>query len=161
MDRTKFLATFGSVFEHSEWVAEAVYDSGDMSSDSSAMAECFESVFLASDPALQLATLRAHPQLASALAVSHAMTTDSVSEQTGAGLDQCSETEFAEFKQLNADYINRFGFPFIIAVKGRSRHEILGVFGERLENTRQVELQAALHEVCRIARFRIEDIVDA
>lgn len=161
MDRTKFLATYGGVVEHSEWVAAAVYDSGNISNDSSVMAESFESVFLASDPGQQLATLRAHPQLACGLAVPHAMTTDSVGEQSGAGLDQCSETEFAEFKQLNTAYIDRFGFPFIIAVKGRSRHDILRVFGERLENTRPVELQTALREVCRIARFRIEDILDA
>lgn len=161
MNRTEFLATFGGVFEHSEWVAEAVYVSGDMSSDSSSLAECFESVFMASDPALQLSTLRAHPQLASALAAPHAMTADSVSEQSGAGLDQCSDTEFAEFRQMNADYTDRFGFPFIIAVKGRSRREILRVFRERLHNEPHVELQTALREVCRIARFRIEDIVDA
>ena len=158
MDRTTFLATFGGVFEHSPWVAEAVYESNDVLRDNRSLTERFEELFLAADAALQLATLRAHPQLACALAETDSLTFDSISEQTGAGLDRCSEVEFAAFRQLNTDYSDKFGSPFVIAVKGRTRQDILRIFRERLDNEPQAELQTALREVCRIARFRIEDI---
>jgi 2-oxo-4-hydroxy-4-carboxy-5-ureidoimidazoline decarboxylase len=161
MDRTTFLATFGGVFEHSGWVAQAVYDSGEMLNNGKPMDECFERVFLGADPVLQLTTLRAHPKLACALIEPDALTSDSVSEQTGAGLDRCSESEFAEFRLLNASYYDKFGFPFVIAVKGRTRQDILNNFRERMNNDPQAELQTALREVCRIARFRIEEILDA
>lgn len=160
MDRTTFLSTFGGVFEHSGWVAVAVYDNGDMLGDGTSIDVCFEKAFLGSDPALQLATLRAHPQLACALGEPDALTSDSVSEQTGAGLDRCSESEFAEFRQLNATYSHKFGFPFVVAVKGRTRQDILRNFRERLDNDPQTELQTALREVCRIARFRIGEILN-
>lgn len=161
MDRRTFLTAYGGVFEHSPWVAEAVYESNDVLDDNNCLGESFEGEFLAADSALQLATLRAHPQLACALAEADSLTPDSVNEQTGAGLDQCSEAEFAAFRQLNADYSDKFGFPFVIAVKGRTRQEILHNFRERLHNEPQAELRTALREVCQIARFRIEDISDA
>jgi 2-oxo-4-hydroxy-4-carboxy-5-ureidoimidazoline decarboxylase len=161
MGKTAFLARFGAVFEHSPWVAEAVYDTHDESlNDAETLAAHFESVFLASDPPPQLATLRAHPQLACALAAPDELTADSVSEQSGAGLDLCSVAELAEFSRLNAAYTEKFGFPFIIAVKGRTRQEILRNFRERLDKDLQTEYQAALRQTCQIARFRIMDIIN-
>ena len=160
MDLMAFKEKFGAVFEHSPWVAEAVFESGgSLLRDAESLAERFESVFLASDPVLQLETLRAHPQLACTLAGQNDLTADSISEQTGAGLDRCSTSEFEEFKRLNADYMEKFGFPFIIAVRGLKRSQILDVFHKRLKNDPQAEYQAALHQTCRIARMRIEDIV--
>ena len=156
-----FKEKFGTVFEHSPWVAEAVFESGgSLLNDAESLGELFESIFLASDPVLQLETLRAHPQLACALAEKDDLTADSISEQTGAGLDRCSESEFKAFSRLNAEYTERFGFPFIIAVRGLTRGEILEVFRKRLKNSPQTEFQAALQQTCRIARMRIEDIVD-
>jgi len=161
MDKTAFVAKLGAVFEHSAWVAEAVCENTDsLLDDADALCVKFESVFLASDPALQLATLRAHPQLACALAAPDELTHDSISEQSGAGLDQCSPAELAEFTRLNTDYDEKFGFPFIIAVKGRTRQQILEVFRERLDNDVQLEFQTALQQTCKIARFRIMDIID-
>jgi len=161
MDRPTFLAKFGAVFEHSPWVAEAVYDShGELLNDAQALTAQFESVFLASDPSRQLATLRAHPQLACALATPGELTPDSINEQSDAGLDQCTANEFTEFNQLNTNYNNKFGFPFIIAVKGRNRQDILRVFRERLNNELQAEFQTALRQTCQIARFRITDIIN-
>jgi OHCU decarboxylase len=160
MDLMAFKEKFGAVFEHSPWVAEAVFESGgSLLQDAESLAERFESVFLASDPALQLETLRAHPQLACALAGQNNLTADSINEQTGAGLDRCSTSEFEEFKRLNTDYMKKFGFPFIIAVRGLKRSQILDVFYRRLKNDPKTEYQAALHHTCRIARMRIEDIV--
>ena len=116
MGKTAFVARFGAVFEHSPWVAEAVYDTHDeLLKDAETLAAYFESVFLASNPSRQLATLGAHPQLACALAAPDELTADSVTEQSGAGLDRCSVAELAEFSRLNAAYSEKFGFPFIIA----------------------------------------------
>jgi len=163
MNKTTFLAKFGAVFEHSPWVAEAVFDADadSLPDEAESLSKRFKSVFLESAPALQLATLRAHPQLACALADPVDLTAESVSEQTGAGLDQCSELELAEFARLNAAYMEKFGFPFIIAVRGRDRYKILNLFRMRLKNDAVLEYQTALLQVCQIARFRIRDVLNA
>ena len=161
MDKADFLAKFAGVFEHSPWVAEAVYKKkGDKTGDADALAAQFESEFLASERSRQLTTLRAHPQLACALAEPDELTTDSMTEQSGAGLDRCSAAEFTEFARLNTEYNEKFGFPFIIAVKGRTRQEILDAFHRRLANDMQVEFQTALQQTCQIARFRIMDALN-
>ena len=165
MDQTTFRETFGSVFEHSPWVAEAVFETGVdqllSDPDIDSLGQRFKSVFIESAPELQLATLRAHPQLSCALAEPAELSPDSVHEQTGAGLDQCSEAEFGEFSRLNAAYSEKFGFPFIIAVRGRERQKILNLFRMRLKNDAVLEYQTALLQVCQIARFRIGDILNA
>lgn len=163
MNKTTFSTKFASVFELSPWVAEAVFETGITSllTDSEALSARFGSVFIESAPDLQLATLRAHPRLACALADPVELTADSVSEQTGAGLDQCSEVEFGEFGRLNDAYYAKFGFPFIIAVRGRDRLKILNLFRLRIKNDAVLEYQTALRQVCQIARFRIGDILSA
>lgn len=163
MNKTTFLAKFGAVYESSPWVAEAVFDRGSDSlpDDAESLCDHFKSVFLESAPELQLATLRAHPQLVCALAEPVDLTEESVSEQTGAGLDQCSDAELAEFARLNAAYMEKFGFPFIVAVRGRDRYKILNLFRMRLQNDAVLEYQTALLQVCQIARFRILDILNA
>jgi len=163
MDKASFKEKFGAVVERSPWMAEAVYETGieDLLTDAKKLGARFKSVFLAASPDLQLATLRAHPQLACGLADPVELTTDSVSEQKGAGLDQCSAAELAEFSRLNAAYIEKFGFPMIIAVRGRDRHKILRLFRMRLQNDAVLEYQTALRQVCQIARLRIGDILDA
>lgn len=163
MSKTAFQKKFGGVFEHSAWVADAVYDTGadQLVEDPGALCDRFASVFMESAPELQLQTMRAHPQLVCALAEPQELTADSVSEQAGAGLDQCTEAELAEFARLNAAYSEKFGYPFIIAVKGRDRHQILGLFRMRLMNDAVLEYRSALYQVCQIARFRIGDILHA
>jgi 2-oxo-4-hydroxy-4-carboxy-5-ureidoimidazoline decarboxylase len=163
MNKTTFLAKFGTVYEHSPWVAEAVFDAGagSLPDDAESLGDHFKSVFLESAPELQLATLRAHAQLACALADPVDLTMESISEQVGAGLDQCSDVELAEFARLNAAYVEKFGFPFIIAVRGRDRYKILNLFRMRLKNDAVLEYQTALLQVCQIARFRIRDILSA
>jgi len=161
MNKAAFVAKFHTVFEHSPWVAESVFEkTKGQAIDAEALVMQFETAFLESDPALQLETLRAHPQLSCALAAPDQVTRDSMNEQSGAGLDQCSVAELAEFSRLNTGYNEKFGFPFIIAVKGRSRYEILNVFRQRIENDPQQEFQNALKETRRIARFRIMDIIN-
>jgi len=163
MNKATFRKIFATVFEHSPWVADAVYDTGvdQLLEDVELLCERFASVFLESEPEHQLATLRAHPQLVCALADPREMTDDSVSEQAAAGLDQCSAAELAEFERLNDAYSKKFGYPFIIAVKGRERQQILGMFRMRLGNDAVLEYQTALYQVCQIARFRIGDILNA
>ncbi|MCP4045497.1 MAG: 2-oxo-4-hydroxy-4-carboxy-5-ureidoimidazoline decarboxylase [Gammaproteobacteria bacterium] len=162
MNRTTFLAKFGAVYEHSPWVAEAVFDAAadSLPDEAESLGERFKSVFMEADPELQLATLQSHPQLVCALAEPVDLTIESVSEQTGAGLDQCSDAELAEFSRLNAAYMEKFGFPFIIAVRGRDRYKILNLFRMRLQNDAVLEYQTALLQVCQIASFRIRDILD-
>ena len=164
MKKSDFRDKFGSVFEHSAWVADAVFENNvDMTSadtDADLLLNCFVSAFMAASRDLQLATLRAHPQLACSLDEREYLTADSVLEQTGAGLDMCTEIEFAEFERLNADYSEKFGFPFIVAVKGRGRLQILNIFRLRLKNDAVLEFQSALYQVCQIAKFRIKDILN-
>lgn len=154
---------FGAVFEHSPWVAESVFDkcAGSMPADADALGEQFRSAFLGAAPELQLASLRAHPRLACALADPADLTTESANEQAGAGLDQCTQAELAEFGRLNSAYLEKFGYPFIVAVRGRDRHSILSLLRMRLQNDAVLEYQAALRQVCQIATFRIGDIMNA
>jgi len=163
MHKAAFRNKFATVFEHSAWVADAVYDTGidKLLEDADSLSERFASVFMASSPERQLTTLRAHPELACALSDPDQLTPDSALEQAGAGLDQCSEAELAEFRRLNDSYSEKFGYPFIIAVKGRDRHQVLGLFRMRLKNDAVMEYQTALYQVCQIARFRIGDILNS
>jgi 2-oxo-4-hydroxy-4-carboxy-5-ureidoimidazoline decarboxylase len=105
----------------------------------------------------QLELLRAHPDLAGRLAVAGALTPHSTSEQAGAGLDKCTAEEFARFTRLNDAYKAKFGFPFIMAVKGCARGEILAAFERRLNQDAASEFRTALDEVNRIALFRLQE----
>ena len=108
---------------------------------------------------LQMALIRAHPQLAGKAAIRGELTESSTNEQRGAGLDQCSPEEFAEITQLNADYDARFGFPFILAVKGHTRSSILANMRARIGHDRDAEITEALKQIERIARFRLEALL--
>lgn len=155
LDRAAFLARYGGVYEHSPWIAEAVWDRGAVSDEAEALARAMADEVEAAHPAAQLALLRAHPDLAGKLALRGALTPESGSEQAGAGLDRCSPEEFAEFQRLNAAYQARFGFPFILAVKGYDRGGILDAFRRRVENDPDIEFRTALDQVHRIARLRL------
>jgi len=158
LTRDAFIARFGPVYEASPWVAEAVWPAaarGELD-DREALAQAMRETVDDGPRERRLALIRAHPQLA----VAGAMADASVKEQRGAGLDQCSPDELAAFRELNAAYSARFGHPFIVAVKGLSRAEILAAFAERLENDPQVEFATALAQIHRIAGFRLEALFD-
>ena len=104
----------------------------------------------------QLALLRAHPDLGARARMSHA----SIDEQAGVGLDQLTQTEFDELHRRNSEYKQKFGFPFLYAVKGSTKHEILAALANRLGSSRDAEFAEALKQVTRIAGFRIEDLID-
>lgn len=151
-----FVAGFGDVAEHSPWVAERAAAKRPYASRD-AMIAAFEAALATAEPAAQLALIRAHPDLATRAR----LTDDSTREQKGAGLDSLSEEEFARFTALNTRYKERFGFPFIFAVKGAGKQQILASFEQRVNNSAEAEFAMALTQVLRIFRFRIEDRVSS
>lgn len=160
LDRAAFLALYGAVYEHSPWIAEAVFDAGleAVHDGPDGLHAAMRVIVDAAPHERQLALLRAHPDLAGRLAVRGEVTAHSTSEQAGAGLDKCIPEEFAKFTRLNDAYKAKFGFPFVMAVKGRQRGEILAAFEHRLGNDAATELRTALDEVHKIARFRLDDL---
>ena len=160
LDREGFLARYGGVYEHSPWIAGAVWDAGAVPNDVETLAGAMAAQVEAAGLAAQLALLRAHPDLAGKLALRGELTAESTSEQAGAGLDRCSAGEFEEFQRLNDTYQARFGFPFILAVKGHDRAAILEAFRRRAANGRTTELREALDQVHRIARNRLQALAE-
>jgi 2-oxo-4-hydroxy-4-carboxy-5-ureidoimidazoline decarboxylase len=153
LSREAFVARFGPVYEASPWVAEAVWSAArrGVLDDRQALAQAMRDAVDAAPHDRQLALIRAHPQLA----VASDMAPASVREQRGAGLDRCSPEELAAFQRLNAAYLARFAHPFIIAVAGLSRDDILAAFAARLGNDAETEFTTALAEIHRIAGFRL------
>ena len=160
LDRAAFVTTFGRVYEQSPWIAEALFTAGVTPDHDSldGLATALRSIVEGGGATRQMTLLRAHPDLAGKLAVAGALTDESRGEQAGAGLDQCSPTEFQRFQELNAAYTQRFGFPFILAVKGKSRAEILAAFEARINNAPATEFRTALDQVHRIAYLRLRDL---
>ena len=158
--RVDFIHRFGGVYEHSPWIAEQLFDEGLTAAFDAPgpLIDGLAEVVARAGPEPQLALLRAHPDLAGKLAVSGDLTEASSSEQAGAGLDRCSPEEFRAFQELNDAYQKKFGFPFIVAVRGLNRQEILERFRARVQNEWDIEFDEALVQVHRIARLRIEQI---
>ncbi|MDQ7729576.1 2-oxo-4-hydroxy-4-carboxy-5-ureidoimidazoline decarboxylase [Halomonas sp. SpR8] len=152
-----FLIHYGDIFEHSPWVAETAWKQGltAQHDDADVLADCMGAVLWNADINEQIAVIRAHPDLAGKAALAGDLTHDSSREQAGAGLDQCTAAEFERFQQMNLAYQNKFGFPFVIAVKGLDRHAILYAFEKRLENDAATERQTAIEQIIQIARFRL------
>ncbi len=156
MDTRDFVSRYAGIYEHSPWVAERVapYVVEDDDADTLAkmMADCVDNAA----PELQLELIRAHPDLAGKAQLAGELTKDSTLEQASAGLDHCSPEEYERFQALNAAYREKFGFPFVMAVRGSDRHEILEAFEARLENDHDLEFETALIEIHKIARLRLD-----
>lgn len=159
MDRDAFVARFGPVFEHSPWIAEEAWDAGLRPDTAEGLHAALVAVLRDAPRERQLALLNAHPDLAGKLAVRGALTADSTAEQASAGLDRCTPEELARFTELNDAYKAKFAFPFILAVKGRTRAEILEAFERRIHNTPEEEFATALGQVERIALLRLKDLL--
>lgn len=155
MDQTAFTGVLGFIYEHSPWVAEKAWNSRPFFSVSQ-LHETMVNVVEEAEMDEKLNLLRAHPDLASRVE----MTSESVNEQKGVGLDQLSQEENAEFLSLNQAYTKKFEFPFIMAVRGQNKQLIRLAMQERIENTRLAELEMALQEVHKIARFRLDDLIN-
>lgn len=160
MNRDEFIEVFGGVYEHSPFVAETVFEVGFGASSNQELVDNMKAVVESLGVEDKLSLLRAHPDLAGKLAVGEELTQSSQNEQAGAGLDQCSEEEYAEFQALNQAYVEKFGFPFILAVSGWKRADILQTFKERINNTIEDEFNTAMEQVHKIAKIRMEKIFE-
>jgi len=154
LDTASFVAAVGWVFEHSPWVAERASHSRPFPSLDALHAAMTEQVERATF-AEKLALLQAHPDLGARARLSQAST----AEQAGAGLDSLTPGEFEQLHRLNAAYRKRFGFPFLLAVKGSTKHDILQSLQARMEASPEDEYREALRQVYRIARFRLEGLI--
>ncbi len=154
LTQVQFVEAVGWVFEHSPWVAERAWRKRPFISFDDLSTRMIQEVQAAS-PDEQFALLQAHPDLGTRAKVS----TSSAAEQSGAGLDQLSQEEYEDLLRLNREYRNKFGFPFLFAVKGSDKAAILEALKRRLKSTPEQEFQVALGHVFRIARFRLEDTI--
>ena len=159
MSETTFVEQFGGVYEHSPWVAQKAFADG-LPLGVEPLTTTLRAIIEAAGEPAQLTLLLAHPDLAGKLAKTGALTVESTSEQAGAGLDECTAAEFVEFTALNNTYKAKFGFPYILAVKGRHRVEILDNFRSRVDNSPAKEFREALDQVHQIARLRLRAMCD-
>lgn len=150
-DRDTFVATYGRLFEHSPWVAEDAYAKGPFADDDEVYAALRDAMYEAPRER-QLALIRAHPDLAGKVA----MTSESRSEQAGAGLDRLTPEEYEAFMRANTAYRERFGIPFVICVGEHDKASILAAAQQRASNDTETEIATALREVAKIARLRLE-----
>lgn len=163
MSEDAFVARFGGVYERSPWVARQAWQQGLGAAQNSVegLATVFAHIVDTADPEVQHALILAHPDLGGRAAVRGELSAESAREQAGAGLDQCTPEEFERLQQLNSAYREKFGFPFIMAVKGRQRREILAAMARRLDNNAACERRQALAEIHKIARLRLRELARA
>ncbi|MGE3642980.1 MAG: allantoinase PuuE [Beijerinckiaceae bacterium] len=161
LDRDAFVTRFGGIFEHSPWIAERAFTSelGPAHNTAAGLHNAMARQFRLASGEERLGVLRAHPDLAGKLAAAKRLTPESTAEQAGAGLDALTDAERARFTELNDAYQTKFGFPFIIAVKGKTKADILAAFEQRIGNGRDAEFETACRQVERIALLRLKDIL--
>ena len=155
LSKSEFIKVFANIFENARWIAEELHNQkpfDNFEELSSKMLNIFETA----TKEKQLKILNAHPDLASKTKI-NLLTPDSLKEQTNAGLDQCTEEEFDEFKKLNDSY-KKFGFPFILAVGGKTKNEILNNFRKRISSNPEIEFKEAIKQVKQIAILRLRNL---
>ena len=154
LNKSDFLTIFGNVFEKSEWISEKVFDLRPFKNFEDLFSKII-GIYENSDKKIILKILNSHPELA----VEKKLTMNSNNEQKNANLNECTNDEYNEFKKLNIEYKKKFDFPFIIAVKGKNKDEILDYFRERIKNSLDEEFLEAKKQVKKIATFRLEEII--
>ena len=154
LNKSDFLSIFGNVFEKNEWIAEKTFDFGPFKNFEELFFKMIE-IFEKAQKISHLKIINSHPELV----VEKKLTNESKKEQSDANLNQCSDEEFKEFKKLNEEYKKKFGFPFVIAVKGKNRKEILDNFKKRISNNIDIEFKEAKDQVKKIATFRLNEII--
>ena len=155
LSENDFIGTFGNIFEKTNWIANKAFNSKPYKNFDDFISTIIE-IYENSSKEECLKIFNAHPELA----VEKKLTEDSHKEQSGANLNRCNNEEFSEFKNLNIEYRNKFGFPFIIAVKGKNKNEILNNFRRRIKNENNLEFNEAKEQVKKIATFRINEIIN-
>jgi urate oxidase len=160
LDDQAFAAAFAGVLEHSPQYAQ--YAAGQRPfADAEAVAAAFAAAVQQDSPAAQLSLIRAHPDLAGKAALAGDLTAESAREQASAGLDRLTPAEYAEFQELNSAYHEKFGLPYVVCVREHTKDSIFEGARRRLSNSPEQERAAALHEIARIARLRILDLVQS
>jgi len=154
----QFVRRYGGIYENSAWVAEETYATAADVSDAGHLARVFASCVDEAAHERKLTLIRAHPDLAGKAAIAGDLTEESTDEQSSAGINQCTPEEYAQFQLLNAQYREKFGFPFVMAVRNSNRGDILRAFAQRLENDDETEFATAIDEIHKIARLRLEAI---
>lgn len=152
-NKTAFIATYGHIFENSPWIVERSFAYGPFANQA-VLYEVFCNVLNAATMDEKLALIRAHPELGAKIALTEAST----SEQKGAGLKSLTTAEFQQITTLNAVYRTKFGFPFIICVRGNTKDSILAAYEARLGNDKAAEYETALAEITKIARLRLSEM---
>ena len=153
--QSEFIKVFANIFENARWIAEELYNQKPFD-DFEELSSKTLNIFETATKEKQLKILNDHPDLGNKAKIT-SLTTDSFKEQTDAGLDQCTKEEFDEFKKLNDAY-KKFGFPFILAVKGKNKIEILNNFKKRVDSEPQIEFNEAVEQVKKIASLRLKDL---
>jgi len=163
LDCAQFVAQYGGLYEHSPWIAEAAWPMLDGQPEVTVeeLRGTLKGVVNNASTEKKLALLRAHPELAGKAATEGTLTADSTDEQASARLDLCSTAEFNRFHELNAAYNEKFDFPFILAVRNRTRTEVLQAFETRLHNLVDDEFTTALEQVHQIANLRLQAMHDS
>lgn len=165
-DQQRFVTTYGALYEHSDWIARQAWQELEegfnanpekpREIDAEKLLVSMAAVVNAAGEAPQMNLICAHPDLAGRAAVSGELTDHSTEEQSSARLDQCSAEEFQTFHELNSEYKEKFGFPFIMAVRNRTRQEILHAFANRIKNSVDEEFKLALDNIHQIAHLRLQ-----
>lgn len=161
MPRDAFVARFGSIFEHSPWIADRAFDLelGPAHDSATGLHNALARMFRSATAEERMAVLRAHPDLAGKLAAARRLTAESTAEQASAALDALTDDERATFERLNAEYVSKHGFPFIIAVRDHTKDSILAAFHTRIGNATETEFATACAQVERIAALRLKDLL--
>jgi len=161
MTRARFVQRFGGIFEHSAWIADRAFDLelGPAHDSAVGLHNALARMFRSASAAERLGVLQAHPDLAGKLAAAKRLTAESSAEQASAALDALTDDERASFQQLNADYVAKHGFPFIIAVRDHDKASILAAFQTRIGNDTATEFATACRQVERIAELRLKDLL--
>jgi OHCU decarboxylase len=159
MTRERFVERFGSIFEHSPWIADQAFDLelGPAHDSATGLHNALTRMFRSASPAERLGVLKAHPDLAGKLSAAKRLTADSAAEQASAALDSLTDDERSRFQRLNEEYVQKHGFPFIIAVRDNTKASILQAFQTRITNDTPTEFTTACAQVERIAELRLKD----
>jgi 2-oxo-4-hydroxy-4-carboxy-5-ureidoimidazoline decarboxylase len=159
LSREGFVERFGGLYEHSPWVAEQAYGARPFNGFDGLHGAMVRAVEAAPEGP-RMALILAHPDLAGRAAMAGELTPESKREQASAGLDELSPGEYREFHRLNDAYMEKFGIPLIFAVREHTKETILAGAERRLEHSRPEEIETALTEISKIARLRLEDLVE-
>ena len=158
MTDSQFIDLLGGIYEHSPWVAKGIISQRPFASVTS-LRDGMSAAVKQSDRQRRLTLIRNHPQLAGKEADQGTLTEDSKMEQSSAGLDQCSSDELRTIQSLNHSYLDKFEFPFVIAVRGLNKQQIIAAMQRRLNNDRQTEFETSIEEIIKIAEIRLDSLI--